>query len=687
MSNKKKTNKKPGVKPRSVQSQFKSMDFNPVGLFRVAAISPKVHVGDPHANAEEILKMIERAEKDRVAIACFPERCLVGATAMDSLFSAELYNAQMDALARIAVQTEHSNMTVILGILQKVPGGIANAAAIMQDGELVDIVSALFNSGNGKMLSGLSSGAAGSPDSRYFKYRNDTPIIFSDPDSIISFAVEVGDDYKEYNSPVRSLALGGTHMIFNPRAQAMIAGGSGMEIADINSFTKKTIGAYIAAGAASGESATYGIYGGHSYISEDGVMLITSPDPENTGDCVQDESYIVADINFKALEYKRSRAALGSDSSVKSLMEDGKLFVSELPLPLRRLYNEDHIDDSFRTYHRNPFLPFGDNEKDKKYAKLMEVFEMQASALANRIAHLNAEKAVIGISGGLDSAAALLVSVRALEKLKRPASDILAVTMPSFGTSNRTYENAIKLIKLLKADFREISIKESISLHFDMIGHDPNVYDLTYENAQARERTQILMDLAGKEGGFVVGTGDMSESALGWCTYGGDHMSMYGVNAGVPKTVLQEMIRWYADAENDCEYCKRGIKGLSEVLISIVDTPVSPELVPDEGISADEKAESPVQKTEDKIGPYELTDFFMYHHFVNGADTNDLLYITARAFAGKYDIGEIEKWMDSFFERVFKSQFKRNCAPDGPAIFEMDLMPHGGLILPSDIKI
>ncbi len=658
---------------------------NHIGFVRTAAISPKVYLGDPEKNAEEIIKMIKRADDDGVGIACFPELCLTGASVKDALFSEDLYRRQMLALERIREYSSTTDMILIIGFMDRTPYGMHDAAVVIQGGEIIDSVCSFSNFGNGKMLAGIASGSAGGENSRYFTQKTDAfSIVFKDPFSSLAFAIEVGDDAKEYLSAARLAALGSANIIFNPRAQVMMAGGNELEIADIKAFTRKTSSAYVAADAANGESATYGVYGANSYIAEDGRILADAflhegiCDDEGAHLNVRDESYIIADINFESLDYKKTRGARRSRSMLKTVekIEDSAI-IYELDSPVRKLCPDDghggHIQRACGGFHINPFLPFDDAQKNEKYDKLAEIFEMQSSALASRIAHLSSKKAIIGISGGLDSAAALLAAVRAMDRLGRPTSDIIAVTMPGFATSDHTYTNAVSLINLLGADFKEISIKDAALLHFDMIGQPADKHDLTYENAQARERTQILMDLAGKERGFVIGTGDMSELALGWCTYGGDHMSMYGVNAGIPKTVLQELVCWYADKDNGCTYCRRDVEGLSDVLKSIADTPISPELIPG------------VQKTEDSVGPYELTDFFIYHRFAGGVRREALLHMACGAFSGKYSQDEIEKWMEIFYNRVGSQQYKRNCAPDGPVIFEVDLMPHGGLVLPSDM--
>lgn len=669
----------------------------PLKIIRVATIS-SCNMPAPalSLDVDGIIEDCLSAQEYGIAIACFHELCLTGASAQDLLFSDSIYEKQTVALEDIADATRDTSLVIILGAMIKTPEGMANGAVVMQGGEIVGEVTASTSSGNGKMLAGLSSGSAGATDSRYFSNTPRCPILFSSLNGDVRFSIEVGDDYKDLNSQGRALATAGAHIVFNPRAQLMIAGGEELEIADIKTFTKKTASAYVAAGPGKWESSTYGVYGGHSYIAEDGEILQKSTD-YLIGPPL--DFFMYSDINIEAIEYKRRKAGLGNvkkrwDELGVSKYED--IDIRILPKPLNRIYLDDVLseDDSMsmdfmassREYHRNPFLPFGEDARDEKYAKLAEIFEMQATALQRRIMQVSAQKLVIGISGGLDSTVALLVAVHALEKCHRPASDIIAITMPSFGTSDRTYENAVKLIELLGAEFREISIKDAILSHFAAIGQDSEKHDLTYENAQARERTQILMDIAGKEDGFVVGTGDMSELALGWCTFGGDHMSMYGVNAGVPKTVLQELVRWYADAQNGYPYSKSAIKGLSEVLINVVETPISPELVPGEDDAANGgKPEIPAQKTEDKVGPYELHDFFIYHHFVNGASRDVLRYIARVAFYGRYDAAEIDKWLRVFFERVYSQQYKRNCSPDAPLIFEVDLMPHGGLILPSDI--
>ena len=494
-------------------------------------------------------------------------------------------------------------------------------------------------------------------------------LLFKDTISGAAFGIEVSDDMERPINPGALLSLNGAGIILNPAAGHETAGEAGRRRHIISSGSRKNICAYVTASAGVHESTTDMVYGGHNIIAENGEILSES------GRFNRGQAMLFADIDFELL--RRERMQAHSFVETAAYYADKPAFSVITIEPLKLFDSEKQ--SLIRIYSKSPFLA---GPPDAAAEQCKEIFEIQCAGLAKRLEHTGAVKSVIGVSGGVDSALALLICAAAHKTLGKNTGDIAALTMPGFGTTDKTRENALRIMELLGTDIREISIRDSVAQHFKDISHDPENHNVTYENAQARERTQILMDIANSENGIVIGTGDLSESALGWCTYCGDHMSMYNVNAGIPKTLVKSVLQWITDCKlngpsGDKTFSSDN-SALSYAIEDILNTPVSPELLP-----GDEN-ESITQKTEDMVGPYDLIDFFIYYTLKYGFSPEKLLYLANLAFAGDYSAETIRKWLSSFYKRFFSQQFKRSCMPDGPKAVAVGISPRGGLAMPSD---
>ena len=629
-------------------------------FIRIACAVPAVRVGDVNKNTQDICEYIARADEKKVDLLVFPEMALTGYTCQDLFFQDTLWEGVKGGLERIAACSEvHPAVTAVVGLPLRVGMRMFNCAAVICGGKVRGLVPKTYIPNYNEFYEKrwFSSGTELTEQSVDLGGKlGQVPVsrqtLFRVGDGTL-LGIEICEDLWTALPPSTMLALSGAEVIVNLSASNETIGKRAYRrsLVKHQSAALNCVYAYCSAG--STESTQDLIFSGQSLIAENGVLLGETKEPIASDyllvrDC--DLGRLRADRrrnkSFKdtANQYPQYRAAV-VDTFAPALRSDGREY------PLQKL----------------PFVPSG---KEDRIQRCMEIFHMQVAGLKQRLSILGGSKTVIGISGGLDSTLALLVSVEAMRQLGRPATDVYGVTMPCFGTSDRTYHNSWELMKTLGISCKEINIREAVSLHFSDIGHDPDVHDGTYENSQARERTQILMDYASVVGGIVVGTGDLSELALGWCTYNGDHMSMYGVNASIPKT----LIRWMIDAISEMP----AFAAARPVLQDILDTPISPELLPPD-------AEGKIaQHTEDLVGPYALHDFFLYYTLRFGFTPTKIYTLACRAFEADFEPSTIKKWLVSFYRRFFTQQFKRSCLPDGVKVGSVTLSPRGDWRMPSD---
>ena len=623
------------------------------GFVKAAAVTPDIKVADPLYNRESVLKGIkEAADAGAVIIVC-PELCLTGYTCGD-LFSQEiLLREAKEALLWIVEQTKAYNALIFVGLPLEHLGKLYNVAAVMNRGELLGFVPKTYlpNYGEFYELRHFTRGMeqAVSVCIGDQEALMGTQLIFTCKEyPALRVAAEICEDLWAPDPPSTHHALAGANLIVNLSASDETTGKDIYRRDLIKGQSARLACGYVYCSAGEGESTQDIVFSGHNVIAENGTMLAEA------ARFVNEITY--ADIDVERMNAERRRM------TTFELRGEAEYSYLGFSLEVKETNLTRAVDPS-------PFVPSDMYDREKRCE---EILAIQAMGLKKRLAHTGCRNAVVGISGGLDSTLALLVTVRAFDLLNIPREKITAVTMPGFGTTDRTYDNAVGMIRCLGATFREISIVDAVTMHFSDIGHDAAVHDVTFENCQARERTQILMDIANKNGGMVIGTGDMSELALGWATYNGDHMSMYGVNCSVPKTLVRHLVRYYADTCGDGR--------LSEVLYDVLDTPVSPELLPPE----DGKIS---QKTEDLVGPYELHDFFLYQVLRFGFSPAKVYRLAKRAFTGSYDEETILKWLKKFYWRFFSQQFKRSCVPDGPKVGTIALSPRGDLRMPSDASV
>mgnify|MGYP002299137694 CR=1 FL=1 len=621
------------------------------GFIRTAAATPKIKVADPFHNREAICNIIEEYEKKGVELLVFPELCLSGYTCNDLFLQEVLLEQVKEELKNLVDFTKGRRMLVFAGLPWEHEGKLYNVAAAICDGTLLGLVTKT-NMPNYSEFYEL----------RHFTPGMETPVLTDWQDTQVpmganllftcrenpklTVAAEICEDVWVPCPPSIRHALAGATVIVNCSASDEVVGKDSYRRELICGQSARLICGYVYANAGEGESTQDLVFGGHDIIAENGNILAESERFKN--------GMITADIDLYRLKNERRRMTTCQPGAETEDYDYMDFTLNKTELTLKR-----YVDPA-------PFVP--SNEKERT-ARCEEILTIQAMGLKKRLAHTGAKSAVVGISGGLDSTLALLVTARAFDMLGIPRENILSVTMPCFGTTDRTYNNAVTLTKKLGATLKEVNIRKAVSTHFEDIGHDPAIHDVTYENSQARYRTLILMDLANKTNGMVIGTGDMSELALGWATYNGDHMSMYGVNASVPKTLVRHLVRYYADTCGD--------KALADVLNDVLDTPVSPELLPPE----DGKIS---QKTEDLVGPYELHDFFLYYILRYGYHPAKIYRLAKIAFAGVYEDKVIYKWLNTFYRRFFAQQFKRSCLPDGPKVGSVAVSPRGDLRMPSD---
>lgn len=683
------------------------------GFIKVAAGTPNVQVADCEFNAAEIIKMVREMEAEGARVMVFPELCITAYTCGDLFWQENLLEEAKVQLMRIAEETADVDAIIFVGLPLEYKGKLYNVAAGLNHGEILGFVPKTYLPNYNEFYEAryFTSGedVDGTVTIRRSEYglhhdeeMTDEDVEFGleaepealeeedsfeeleeideEPDYIdedeteefdevdvpissnilficqempkLKIAAEICEDLWVPNPPSVGHAYHGANLIVNLSASDEVVGKDSYRKSLVSAQSARLLCGYIYATAGEGESTQDVVYGGHNLIAENGTILAESRRFVNGA--------LYADLDIHRLDNERRR--MTTCRFVPDLAPEGQdVFYNEVYFNAGR-----GVTPLTRKFDSRPFVP---GIKEERERRCDEILNIQAMGLKKRLAHIHCQNAVIGLSGGLDSTLALLVTVRAFDMLGMPREKITAVTMPCFGTTDRTYNNACQLSECLGATLKEVNIREAVNLHFRDIGHDPEVHDVTYENGQARERTQILMDIANQSGGIVIGTGDLSELALGWATYNGDHMSMYAVNASVPKTLVRHLVRYYADT---CEDAK-----LSEILLDILDTPVSPELLPPkDGVIS--------QKTEDLVGPYELHDFFLYYMLRWTFPPKKIFRLAQNAFAGEYDDETILKWLKTFYRRFFMQQFKRSCLPDGPKVGSVALSPRGDLRMPSD---
>lgn len=620
------------------------------GFLKVAAVTPKVRVADTVFNGEEIRKGIAKAEAKGAKVIVFPELSISGYTCGDLFLQERLLTCCREELVRIAEFTTGKDALVFVGLPFEKGGKVYNVAAAIHDGKVLCFIPKAFIPCYGEFY-----------ESRHFTPGNEKAVFVLFQGKEVPFGCkillkdtgmeglvagcEICEDIWVPKGPGIEHALAGATVLVNLSASNETIGKDSYREMLVKSASAKLIAAYIYCSCGEGESTQDVVFVGHDIIAENGTVLAQSKRFVN--------QIVYGDIDINRLRMERRR--------MNTFVCNGASDYLVVPFTLK--IEETHLERQFSSV---PFVPSKQSERERRCE---EILAIQSMGLKKRYQHTGCQKAVIGISGGLDSTLALLVTIRAFDSLGLERKNIFAVTMPCFGTTDRTYDNACKLAKVLGATLEEVNIREAVTVHFKDIGQDIDKHDVTYENGQARERTQILMDIANRENAMVVGTGDMSELALGWATYNGDHMSMYGVNAGVPKTLVRHLVQYDADT---CEN-----KELREVLLDVLDTPVSPELLPPvDGVIS--------QKTEDLVGPYELHDFFLYYMLRCGYEPAKIYRIALKAFWGQYEKDVILKWMKVFYRRFFAQQFKRSCLPDGPKVGTVAVSPRGDLRMPSD---
>ena len=639
-----------------------------LGYIKVAAATTEIKLADVMFNLKNINNTIDEAYKREIKILVFPELCLTGYTCGDLFLQKELIEKAKEALYMVIKHTKSKDMVVFVGLPWEKDGKLYNITAAIKDGELLAIIpktnipnyqefyeGRYFTPGSRKP-EWIDTGFEKYEDVCFQKVPFGTDILLSCKNiDNLNIAAEICEDVWVPHAPSNRHAVAGATVIANPSASNEIAGKAGFRRALIEAQSSRLVAGYIYTSAGNGESTSDMVFGGHRMVAENGSILAESD--------LYTEGLCISDIDLSKISYERRN----KNTFPKSVSIEYGAGTEADYLKLPFTFSEFKRSRLDRKVNSHPFIPKNVGLRQESFK---EILNIQAHALKKRLEHINCKRAVIGISGGLDSTLALLVTAYAFKLADIKSDNILCITMPAFGTTDRTYNNALILARELNTELREINIKDSVLQHFKDIGHNPEIKNAAYENSQARERTQILMDIANDIGGIVIGTGDLSEMALGWCTYNGDHMSMYAVNADIPKTLVRELVDFAAEnCTND---------RLKEALKDVLDTPVSPELLP---ADSDGKI---AQKTEDLVGPYELHDFFIYNMLRYGFSPRRILFMAETAFGDTYDRKTIIKWMKVFYRRFFSQQFKRSCSVEGPKVLSVDLSPRGGLRMPSD---
>ena len=625
------------------------------GFVKVAAAVPHVQVADCFYNIDKIEDLMREASEKGVQIIAFPELSVTAYTCLDLFAQQTLVNGAEAALIQLINNTADLDILTIVGVPLRTENRLINAAVVFQKGVIRGVVPKTylpnykefqeqrwFTSATELRESTISIGKEEYPLGSRLLFRSGR----------LSVGIEICEDLWVPVPPSSLLAMEGANIIFNLSASNELIGKHAYLRSLICQQSARCMAGYVYASSGFGESSTDLVFAGNGIIAENGNLLAESPR------FTMEEQLVISEIDIETLQNDRQVNTSFMYGASGLLKEKAQAVDFQLRTP-----NGFSLT---RPVDPHPFTPSGDALKER----CEEIFHIQVAGLAKRLVHTHAQTAVVGISGGLDSTLALLVTVMTFDALKMPREQIIGLTMPGFGTTDRTYTNACDLIRSLGVTLKEISIKEACLQHFHDIGHDPSVHDVTYENSQARERTQLLMDIANRKNGLVIGTGDLSELALGWATYNGDHMSMYGVNGSIPKTLVKYLVEWVANNKVD--------NASRLTLLDIVDTPISPELIP-----ADENGNIK-QKTEDLVGPYELHDFFLYHFLRFGSHPSKIYFLAQKAFAGIYDNATVKKWLYTFFRRFFQQQFKRSCLPDGPKVGSVSLSPRGDWRMPSD---
>ena len=626
------------------------------GFVKVAAAVPHVQVADCFYNIEEIEKLMRQASEEGVQMITFPELSITAYTCLDLFTQQTLLNNAEKALLKLVSNTADLAIFTIVGIPLRTENRLINAAVVFQKGEILGVVPKTylpnykefqeqrwFTSSTELQKSRISIAGKEYPLSSYLLFKSEQIVA----------GIEICEDLWVPVPSSSLLAMQGANIIFNLSASNELIGKHNYLRSLICQQSARCMAGYVYASSGFGESSTDLVFAGNGIIAENGNLLAES------ARFTMKEQLVISEIDIESLQNDR-QVNTSFMYGAYELLKDKASETIHFQLETSKEFTLT------RSIDPHPFTPSGEALAER----CEEIFQIQIAGLAKRIAHTHAQTAVVGISGGLDSTLALLVTVMTFDALKIPREQIIGITMPGFGTTGRTYNNAVNLIHSLGVTLKEISIKEACLQHFKDINHDPTIHDVTYENSQARERTQLLMDVANKLNGLVIGTGDLSELALGWATYNGDHMSMYGVNGSIPKTLVKYLVEWIAQNKVD--------KVSQATLLDIVDTPISPELIP-----ADENGNIK-QKTEDLVGPYELHDFYLYHFIRFGSSPAKIYFLAQKAFHGIYDNTTIKKWLYTFFRRFFQQQFKRSCLPDGPKVGSISLSPRGDWRMPSD---
>ena len=620
------------------------------GFVKVAAATPDIRVADVAYNTEKIREDIAEACGNGAKILVFPELCVTGYTCGDLFTHDVLLEAARRAVLELAEFTADKDILVFVGVPLDIEGKLYNVAAALNRGKIIGLTTKTFLPNYGEFYE-MRQFTPGPSEAGYISFEGDRipfgPQILFHATAMENLIVsaEICEDVWSPIPPSIGAALEGATVIVNCSASDETIGKDTYRRELISGQSARLIAGYVYANAGEGESTTDLVFGGHNIIAENGTILKEAQRYHN-------------EIIYSELDIRRIVAERRKNTTFQS---EGERTLIRVPF-----YIESGKTELTRTFPKRPFVPSDDQARAQRCE---EILTIQAMGLKKRLAHTHSKTAVVGISGGLDSTLALLVTARAFDMLGRDKKDIIAVTMPCFGTTDRTYHNACEMSRKTGATLKEVRIADAVNIHFRDIGQDPENHDVTYENSQARERTQVLMDIANRTGGMVIGTGDMSELALGWATYNGDHMSMYGVNASVPKTLVRHLVKYAADETED--------KELKRVLYDVLDTPVSPELLPP-------KDGDIAQRTEDLVGPYELHDFFLYYMLRFGYEPSKIFRLAETAFQEEYDNVTILKWLETFCRRFFSQQFKRSCLPDGPKIGTVALSPRGDWRMPSD---
>ena len=626
------------------------------GFVKVAAAVPHVQVADCFYNIEEIEKLMRQASEEGVQMITFPELSITAYTCLDLFTQQTLLNNAEKALLKLVSNTADLAIFTIVGIPLRTENRLINVAVVFQKGEILGVVPKTylpnykefqeqrwFTSSTELQKSRISIAGKEYPLGSYLLFKSEQIVA----------GIEICEDLWVPVPSSSLLAMQGANIIFNLSASNELIGKHNYLRSLICQQSARCMAGYVYASSGFGESSTDLVFAGNGIIAENGNLLAES------ARFTMKEQLVISEIDIESLQNDR-QVNTSFMYGAYELLKDKASETIHFQLETSKEFTLT------RSIDPHPFTPSGEALAER----CEEIFQIQIAGLAKRIAHTHAQTAVVGISGGLDSTLALLVTVMTFDALKIPREQIIGITMPGFGTTGRTYNNAVNLIHSLGVTLKEISIKEACLQHFKDINHDPTIHDVTYENSQARERTQLLMDVANKLNGLVIGTGDLSELALGWATYNGDHMSMYGVNGSIPKTLVKYLVEWIAQNKVD--------KASQATLLDIVDTPISPELIP-----ADENGNIK-QKTEDLVGPYELHDFYLYHFIRFGSSPAKIYFLAQKAFHGIYDNTTIKKWLYTFFRRFFQQQFKRSCLPDGPKVGSISLSPRGDWRMPSD---